>query len=69
MPSESQARRNLEALIADYERLLPDERRQMSEASVVRQFVDPTTNLIIFSAHFHWFSRIPKQEMHGVGRC
>src|SRR5450432_401356 len=40
MPSELQARRNLEALIADFNRLTADERRQMSEASVVRQFVD-----------------------------
>ena len=40
MPSEQQARRNLVALIADYDRLTLDERRQMSEASVVRQFID-----------------------------
>ena len=40
MPSEEQARRNLTDLIAAYERLTPEERRQMSEASVVRQFVD-----------------------------
>jgi Eco57I restriction-modification methylase/N-6 DNA Methylase len=40
MPTEAQARHNLEALIADYDRLPPDDRRQMSEASVVRQFID-----------------------------
>lgn len=37
---ESQARANLQNLINEYDRLTPDERRTMSEASVVRQFVD-----------------------------
>jgi len=38
--SEPRARQALQTLLADFQRLTPDERRQMSEASVVRQFVD-----------------------------
>ena len=37
---ETRARQVLEALVADYRALSPDARIQMSEASVVRQFVD-----------------------------
>ncbi|MBI1258032.1 MAG: hypothetical protein GC204_11225 [Chloroflexi bacterium] len=62
MPSELQARRNLEALIADYERLSDDERRQMSEASVVRQFIDRLLDEVL-----GWPIRDParyKYELH-----
>jgi hypothetical protein len=38
--SETQARGNLRALLDDFDRLTADERKTMSEASVVRQFVD-----------------------------
>ena len=38
--NESDARQRLQALIADFSRLSPDERKQMSEASLVRQFID-----------------------------
>jgi hypothetical protein len=40
MPTERQAREALEAMVRDYERLTPDQREQMTEASVVRQFID-----------------------------
>ncbi|MBN1286275.1 MAG: hypothetical protein JXB47_12830, partial [Anaerolineae bacterium] len=38
--SESAARAALETLVKDFERLTDEQREQMSEASVVRQFVD-----------------------------
>ncbi len=38
--TEAQARQALKALLKDYQALTPDARAQMSEASVVRQFVD-----------------------------
>lgn len=40
MISETQARQALQTLVQSYDHLPPDERRQMSEASVVRQFID-----------------------------
>ncbi len=38
--SEAQAKKNLQALIEKYKLLSADDRKQMSEASVVRQFID-----------------------------
>ncbi len=38
--TESQAREALQKLLADYHKLPPEDRAQMTEASVVRQFVD-----------------------------
>ncbi|MEZ4671279.1 MAG: DUF559 domain-containing protein [Anaerolineae bacterium] len=38
--TETQARENLKRLLDDFDKLTPDERKTMSEASVVRQFVD-----------------------------
>lgn len=38
--TETSARRALQSLLADFEKLSPDDRKTMSEASVVRQFVD-----------------------------
>jgi hypothetical protein len=38
--SEDDARRHLQPLISDYERLSAADGQQMSEASVVRQFMD-----------------------------
>ena len=40
MPTEAEARRNLEALIQKYDQMSPEDRAQMTEASVVRQFID-----------------------------
>jgi len=40
MPTEAEARQALQKLLDDYHHLSPDDRAQMSEASVVRQFID-----------------------------
>src|SRR5260221_10381812 len=38
--TEAQAKQNLQALIEKFGKLSADDRKQMSEASVVRQFID-----------------------------
>ena len=38
--SKAQARQNLQALIAKFNALSSDDRKMMSEATVVRQFID-----------------------------
>ena len=38
--SEFTARRNLKALLDDFDKLSPEDRKSMSEASIVRQFID-----------------------------
>jgi len=38
--SETHARQALQTILQTFERLTPDERKQMSEASVIRQFLD-----------------------------
>ena len=40
-PEQSAARQQIELLIQRYKDLTPDERKAMTEAGVVRQFVDP----------------------------
>jgi predicted type IV restriction endonuclease len=38
--NETRARENLKRLLSDFDKLTADERKTMSEASVVRQFID-----------------------------
>jgi hypothetical protein len=40
MPTETEARQALQKLVEDYNRLTADQRENMTEASVVRQFID-----------------------------
>ncbi len=62
MPTEAEARRNLEALIEKFNRMSPEDRAQMSEASVVRQFID-----LLFRDVLGWEIENParyKYELH-----
>ena len=62
MPTEAEARRNLEALIQKYDQMSPEDRAQMSEASVVRQFID-----LLFRDVLGWEIENParyKYELH-----
>ncbi len=38
--NEAQARQNLRKLLDDFHKLTPEQRQEMTEASVVRQFID-----------------------------
>ncbi len=65
--TETQARENLKRLLDDFDKLSPEDRRTMSEASVVRQFIDRLLEEVL-----GWPIKDPqryKYEMHTqVGR-
>ena len=56
--SETQARQALQTLLNDFQRLTPDERKSMTEADVVRHFIDR-----LFAEILGW-PKVPAQYMY-----